>query len=163
MTIDKRVHRLLGSGVYADVFQVNGRAHKLFKSGPEIPPRQTKERRKRVFECQCAALRRASGDSWLKEHIVTFYGTRVIEDVLDPCGSSGKDDYLLDCCCVLQLIDPDEVAFKLTTEGVRENNDHIRRAVSLFTRLGIAVLDSSVYYFTDEEQFKFIDIEMEYC
>jgi hypothetical protein len=92
MIIDKRVHPLLGSGVYADVFAVDGRAYKLFKSGPEAPPRQTREGRRRIFQSQTEGYQRIGNHAWLSSHVPTYFGTRTIEDVIDECGNTTKAD-----------------------------------------------------------------------
>jgi hypothetical protein len=163
MRVDFRLHCLLGYGSYAEVFAVEGRALKLFTSGPEVPPRQTREGRRRVFECECEAYQLVSNEPWLRDHVATFYGPCVPEDVVDKDGTSVRNNYLLNCCYALELIGPAEIAFKATTEGVRDNNEHIRRAIERFGKLGIEALDSSVFFHSDPERFKFIDIGMKDC
>ena len=96
MVIDMRSY--LKSGNYADVFAVGGRAYKLFKSGPDVPPRQTKEGRRRVFESQCKAFRLAPLDPFLRCHTAEFHGVQILEDVIDADGKSIQGSYLLDCC-----------------------------------------------------------------
>lgn len=162
MLIDMRLHRQVGSGVYADVFAVGDRAYKLFKSGPEVPPRQTKESRRRVFECQCEAFQIAGSDPWLRGHVAAFHGLCVLEDVLDKNGGSVQSAYLLDCCYGIELFGPTEIDFKATAEWVR-NHEHIGTALHRFAQLGIAALDSSVFRYDDPEKFKFIDIELTDC
>src|SRR5215467_6586061 len=107
MIIDKRVHHLLGSrGVWADVFQVNTRAFKLFHSGPEVPPYQLREGRERRFSCQIEAYQRITDqDSWLAAHTATFYGSCLIDDVIAENGSSIKANYLLHCCYSMEVSD----------------------------------------------------------
>lgn len=164
MIIDLRLHRKLGSGVYSDVFAADSKAYKLFKSGPEVPPRQTKAGRRRVFECQCEAFQLASADPWLRNHIATFHGPCRIEDVLDETGIGIAAAYLLDCCYALELIGPDEVDFKVTADWVvQQSGAHIKEAVERFDRIGISALDSSVFHYADPERFKFIDIELRNC
>ena len=160
MIIDLRLHRKIGEGVYADVFAMESKAYKLFKSGPEIPPRQTKVGRRRVFEAQCEAFRAAFNDPWLRNHVAAFYGPCVIEDVLDTEGISNKGRYLLDCCYGLELIFSEGGEHKITEVGVRENCEHVREAIRRFNQIGIDVHDSSVFEHADAERFKFIDIEM---
>lgn len=159
MIIDMRSHRKVGSGVYSDVFAVDDSAFKLFRSGPEVPPRQTKEGRRRVFEQQCEAYRLAGGEPWLRDHVATFHGVCVIQDVIDMDGSSLQDAYLLDCCYAIELFDPGEIDFKVTSEWVRDHQ-HIEKALQCFAQLGIAALDSSVFRYDDPAKFKFIDIEL---
>ncbi len=161
--IDICRHCRLGSGVYADVFAIENKAYKLYKSGPEIPPRQTKEGRKRVYACQLEALKLSCQNVWLKDHVAKLYGACTIDDVLDQTGASVRDAYLLDCCQILELIDPNEIACKVTTEGLRDNNEHLRKAMRRFDGLGIAAKDSSVFWPDDPARFKFIDIEMRDC
>lgn len=162
--IDLRIHQKIGSGVYADVFVVDFKAYKLFKAGPEVPPRQTKAGRRRVFESQCEAFRLASNDLWLRNHVATLHGCCVIEDVLDGMGTSIGAEYLLDCCYVLEQIGPGEIDFKVTAEWVvAQGGAHLQEAFERFERIGVSVLDSSVFYYDDPERFKFIDIEMRDC
>lgn len=162
MVIDIRKHRKIGSGVYADIFDVDSKAWKVFKSGPEIPPRQTKEGRKRVFECQCEAFQLASADPILRNHVAGFYGRCQIEDVLDVDGNSILSAYLPDCCYGIEFIN--EIDSKVTSEWViQQGADHLKAAVERFTLIGINVLDSSVFNYADPDRFKFIDIEMRHC
>jgi hypothetical protein len=161
--IDGRKHRRIGSGVYADVFAVDAKAFKAFKSGPEIPPRQTKAGRRRVFECQCEAFQLASADPILRNHIAAFYGSCVIEDVLDVAGKSIISSYLPDCCYALELIGSDGVDSKVTAEWVVQQGDHLKAAIERFGLIGIDVHDSSVFDYADPDRFKFIDIEMRDC
>jgi hypothetical protein len=162
MVIDMRSHRQIGTGVYADVFAVDDRAYKLFRSRPEVPPRQTRDGRRRVFECQCEAFAIAGSDPWLRDHVAVFHGVCVVEDVLDKNGGSVQSAYLLDCCYAMELFDPGEIDFKATAEWVR-NHKHIGAALQRFTQLGIAALDSSVFRYDDPATFKFIDIELRNC
>jgi hypothetical protein len=159
MVIDRRLHRAVGAGFYADIFAVGEAAYKLFRSGPEIPPRQTRDGRRRVFESQCEAFKIAQGDPWLCGHIAAFRGVRVVEDVLGDNGESLQDAYLLDCCYGIELFGPGEIDFKVTADCVR-NQGHIGRALDRFATLGIAALDASVFFHGDPDRFKFIDIEI---
>jgi hypothetical protein len=170
MVIDKRIHRNLGlRGVYADVFEVDGRAYKLFLSGPESLPRQTKAGRKRVFESQCEAFRSLSKDPWLQSHAATFFGNCTIDDVIGEDGTSVEDDYLLDCCYSLELLDLGEV---IQETGLYRNEAkawsvgcddhwHMKEAKARFKALGISTMDASVVFPNDPEKFKFIDFEIE--
>ncbi|MGA3238711.1 MAG: hypothetical protein ABSG03_20730 [Bryobacteraceae bacterium] len=98
MVISFKTDRRLGDGAYSVVYELNGRAFKLFKRYPQVPPRQTEEGRRLTYQHQCEAYELASCDSLLKHHIATFYGRVAIEDVIDTDGRSVKDSYLLDCC-----------------------------------------------------------------
>jgi hypothetical protein len=158
MVIDRRIHRLRGSGEYGDIFEIEGRAYKLFKSWPEVLPRRTKEGRRQVFENQCAAYRLLSGNPWLERHAARFYGKQDVSQVIGDDGSIESDKYLLDCCYGLELIDsPDLVA--VTLPGVREDHKHIRKAAEQFAALGIVISDASVFDHADSERFKFVDFE----
>ena len=162
MTIDLRSCHQVGSGVYADVFAVDELAYKLFKSGPEVPPRQTRDGRRRVFECQCEAFQVACNDPWLRHHIAEFHGTFVVADVIGTDGSSKQESYLLDCCYAIELFRDGEIDVKVTAEWVRYHG-HIVNALRRLDQLGINALDSSVFGYADPERFKFIDIEMKNC
>jgi hypothetical protein len=166
MIIDMNVNRLLGSGVYADVFELDGRAYKLFRSRPEVPPRQTREGRRRVFQSQCEAFRLLSHNLWLQSHAADFYGVCIIDEVIDKIGLSVKSGYLLDCCYILELLDPGEGdpetgLFRNEAKVDVLAHGHLREAVARFADLGISTLDSSVFFQADSEKFKFIDIEMD--
>jgi hypothetical protein len=182
MTIDKRVHRLLGFGLggfWADVFEVDGKAYKLFRSRPEIPPYQMREGRERIFHSQVEAYRRLEySDPWLAGHAATFYGSCSIDDVIDESGKSVQEEYLLDCCYALEVLDPGEQdkrtllyrnEVKLTRikaltlspagAGYPSHLKHLAEAEERFTKLGIYTYDASVFFSTDREKFKFIDFD----
>ena len=170
MVIDKRIHRRLGHrGVYADVFEVDGRAYKLFLSGPDVPPRQTKAGRKRVFESQCVAFRSLSQDPWLQSHASAFLGQCSIDDVIGDDGTSAKDDYLLDCCYGIELLDLGEISQETllyrneakASSVTDDDHQHIKEARTRFKALGISTTDASVVFPNDPEKFKFIDFEIE--
>ena len=162
MIIDMRSHRRIGGGVDADVFAVGDRAYKLFRSGPEIPPRRTKEGRRLVFECQYKAFQLAAVDSFLGLHIAEFHGVQILDDVIDGDGNSLQTSYLLDCCYAVELFGSTAIEIKATDERV-QGDEHIERARQRFQELGIATLDSSVFRYDDPVRFKFIDIEMKDC
>lgn len=162
MTIDFKLNRLLGSGVYGDVFEVGTSAFKLFRSKPIAPPRQTPIGRKRLFECQCQAFKIAASHSWLREHTASFEGTRLIEDVLDQSGRSIRSEYLLECCYETELFPPRTPEAKAGANGVR-SLQHIELAIQQFSLFGIDALDASIFDFDDPARFKFIDIQMKNC
>jgi len=158
MVIDFTLHKQLGSGgAYADIFSVDGKAYKLFKSGPEFPPRQTREGRRRVYASQVEAYSRAGCDPELSRHTARFYGPCVIEDVIGLDGNSIRDTYLLDACYAVEILIGDEL--KVTATEAVEKYPHITKARIAFERLGIQTSDASVFNYNDAEKFKFIDIE----
>jgi hypothetical protein len=118
VVIDRRVHRCLNAGVYADVFEVEGFAFKAFRSGPDLPPRQTREGRRKVFENQCEAYRLLTNDPWLQGHCATFYGERSLVRIIGEDGEDDSSRFLLDCCYCLELLDGTE----------KKANDPCRRA-----------------------------------
>jgi hypothetical protein len=159
MIFDRRCHRQIGGGFYADVFAVEDRAYKLFKNGPEVPPRQTTEGRRRIFERQCEAFRTAAAHSSLRNHVAQFVGIINVADVIDGDGLSVGTGYLLDCCYAIELFGPGHTEAKATAPDVRWL-EHIDTALQQFRQLGINALDSSVFDYADSQRFKFIDIEM---
>jgi hypothetical protein len=172
MVIDKRIQRILSSGNYADLFEVDGRVYKLFRSGPEVPPRQTRVGRKHVFESQCEAFRSLSKDPWLQSHAATFFGNCIIDDVIGEDGTSVSDCYLLDCCYSLELLDLGEVdqetglhKNEAKASSIEcDNYPHITEAKARFKALGISTRDASLVLPYDPAKFKFIDFEIEgYC
>jgi hypothetical protein len=184
MTIDKRVHRHLASGNYADVFEGDGRAYKLFKSGPHFPPIHIMGPSKLVFRNQVIAYQRLAYDPWLASHAPAFYGTCTIRDVIDENGNSIKEKYLLDYCYALEILDLGETdlrtglysnEIKLLDLKLRHKKfdsligapkydyaDHLNEAEARFTMLGITLDDSSVLFHADPLNFKFIDFEAHY-
>ena len=163
MVINFGTQSKLGEGVYSVVYEVEGRAFKLFKRYPQFPPRQTEEGRRLTFQHQCQAYELASGDPFLQHHIGTYYGRAIIDDVIDEDGSSVKESYLLDCCYVLEVMRGVETktasALRL---GEIEHFDHIRQATDKFASIGIVFLDSSVFDAADPVRYKFIDFELPY-
>jgi len=162
MVIDLRCHRRIGLGEYADVFAANDRAYKIFRNGPEVPPRRTKEGRRRVFDCQCKAFQLAAVDPFLVRHIAEFHGVQVIHDVLNEDGNSLQSAYLLDCCYSVELFGSDDTEVKATDDTVRDH-EHIEKARQRFREVGITTSDSSIFRYEDPDRFKFIDIEITDC
>ena len=163
MVINFNTHQRLGEGVYAIVYEVEGRAFKLFKRYPQVPPKQTEEGRRLTFQHQCQAYERASSDPFLKNHIATYYGRAIIDDVIDENGDSAEESYLLDCCYAVEVMGGGETK---TASALRlaefERYPHIREATDRFAGIGIAFLDSSVFDAVDPERFRFIDFELPY-
>ena len=163
MVINFNTHQRLGEGVYAIVYEVEGRAFKLFKRYPQFPPKQPEEGRRLTFQHQCQAYEIASSDPILKNHIATYYGRAIIDDVIDEDGGSAKESYLPDCCYVVEVMRGVETktasALRL---GEIEQVDHIRQATDKFASIGIVFLDSSVFDAADPVRYKFIDFELPY-
>jgi hypothetical protein len=163
MVINFNAHWKLGEGVYSGVYEVEGRAFKLFKRYPQFPPRQTEEGRRLTFQHQCQAYERASSGTFLKNHIATYYGQFIIDDVVGADGSSLKESYLLDCCYIMEVMGGSETK---TASALRlaeiERFPHIKEAADRFAGIGIEYRDSSVFGVDDPEHFKFIDFELPY-
>lgn len=163
MVVNFGIHRKLGEGAYSVVYEVDGRAFKLFKRYPQFPPKQTEGGRRLTFQHQCQAYEKASGDPFLTNHIATYYGQCIIDDVIDTEGSSVKEPYLLDCCYAVEVMGGSETKTASTLRlGEIEQFAHIREATDRFTSIGIAFLDSSVFDAADPERYKFIDFELPY-
>jgi len=175
MVIDKRVHRQLGwRGVYADVFEIGGKAYKLFLSRPEVPPRQTREGRKRIFHSQVDAYERIEKcDAWLAAHTPEFYGTCSIQDVIGDSGEIVNENYLLDCCYAMGVLDLGE---RDTDTGLYRNEaklaglfsfsagyaphlKHLEEAETRFKSLQINTSDASVCFPNDPARFKVFDFD----
>ncbi len=161
MVIHFGTHRKLGEGVYSVVYEIDGRAFKLFKRYPQFPPRQTEEGRRLVFRRQCDAYERAAHDPFLKNHTATYFGPCVIDDVVEADGISVKDAYLLDCCYAVEVVGGRETKTASALQlSEFEKYPHIRAAVNRLAEIGIEVGDSSVFDVDDPERFKFIDFEL---
>lgn len=152
MVINMNLHPTLGEGVYAHVFQVDDKAYKLFLS---FRPPQTEEKRRSTFQSQCRAYHRAASDPDLTKHIATFNGTCAIEDVVDLEQKSIKDNYLLDCCYVLEVLS----GSKAKVLAVRDGLSYLHDAYFAFHRKGFYLGDADVFNFDDPERFKFIDFD----
>src|SRR5258707_201119 len=109
MVIDLSAHKGFKSGAYAIVCPVDGKAYKIFMSGPEVPPRMTREGRRRVYESQCAAYELASGDEFLRKHVPHYFGAVTVENVIGTGGASIKEDFLLECCYATELLEGPEL------------------------------------------------------
>jgi hypothetical protein len=155
--LDMRVHRVLGSGVYSDVFEVDGMAYKVFKGWPSVPPRQTIDGRRLVFRAQCDGYERAGACPPLSSHIPRFYGVRRVDDVLDRAGQSIRRQYILDCCYVMDRIVGK--SRKWPSVNNPELYPHIAAMQSRCEGLHIAVLDADVFRHADPERFVVIDFE----
>jgi hypothetical protein len=157
MTIRMDVHHRLSdesgaySGATADVFDVGGIAYKVFRVYGVASPERARDR----FESQCEAYRRAAADPWLRLHAATFYGSASIEDIINEDGESIGEQYLLDCCCCMELLSGNEK--KLSMCDVRKSSEHLQEAKRRFSEAGIDLSDSSVFNGEDRERFKLID------
>lgn len=154
--LGQRAVRLGPGGVYAHAFAVDGKAYKVFLSGPEIPPKQSRQGRIATFHAQCKAYELASGDAYLRDHVPTFFGCHFIEDVIDENGQSLKQYYLLDCCYAMEILTGEETKFP---RNYQAQHAHLHDAVRRFDELGINVRDASAFQMTDPVAFKFIDFE----
>jgi len=160
MIIDLRTCTDRKSGEYSIVSSFCGRAYKLFRSKPEVPPRRMKEGRREIFLRQCEAYRVASSFVYLAKHIPAYFGTITIDDVIGESGESIKDDFLLDCCYVTEQLDGAE--YKVTAANVLENYPHVAEERKRMENYRIRTMDASVFYADDPERFKIIDFEMEF-
>lgn len=147
--------RIIGRGIYAKVFDLEGKAYKLFVRVDGPPPKQTVEGRRRTFLAQCEAYERASQDLLLRDHIAANFGPCVVEDVINLNGI--KDSFLLNCCYSIELLGGEETKFPA---NYVETYSHLADAIRRFRNLGIDLTDSSVFDIDDPLRFKFIDFEM---
>lgn len=150
MIINFNLHPTLGEGVYAHVFQIDDKAYKLFLA---YPSHHSEEKRRSTFQSQCAAYQRAGSDPDLKKHVATFYGTCVIEDVIDKAGQSIKGKYMLDCCYILEALN----GSKTKVLAVRDAYSYVGEAYVAFHQKGFSLADADIFNFDDPERFKFID------
>ena len=153
--VDMRIHRQLGIGVYSDVYEVDGRAYKLFRNGPELPPKQTTNGRKQVFENQCEAYRLALNDELLRHHIPEFHGPANIQDVVDREGKSIPEYYLRKCCYSMSICEGKDDPVALHSKIYK----HVEEALRRFRNLGIHAHDGSIFLAFDPEAFQIIDFE----
>lgn len=151
----------INCGAYADIFRPPGEAavYKLFVSNRHqttmtqgLTNPAENERRRAVFESECAAYEIAAQDSFLREHVPASFRRIAVSDVLDGDASAAAA-YLRNCCYSVEYIDG--VARKL---GGVPALPHIEMAVWAFRRAGILHMsDASVFFADDPRRFKFID------
>jgi hypothetical protein len=156
---------VIAAGAYAEVFWPSGQGivYKLFisvkhetnlKQGLTDP--KDNDRRRKVFDSECAAYEIAGRDSLLRKHIPGSFHRCEIADVRD-CGGSVVADYLADCCYAVEHIDGDDN--KLV---VVENYPHIAQIKAAFEQAGIHhTRDASVFFAEDHARFKLIDFALE--
>lgn len=137
-------------GVYAHVFQIDDRAYKLFLA---YPSHHSEEKRRSTFQSQCEAYRRAGSDPDLTKHVAVFYGTCVIEDVIDKDGQSIKGNYMLDSCYVLEVLSGSHAKVL----AVRDEYSYVSDAYFAFQKKGFDLADADIFNFDDPEWFKFVD------
>ena len=147
-------------GVYSIVYFLDDRAYKLFRSRPEVPPRQTREGRREIFNRQCEGYRVAASFAYVSAHIPQYFGNMVVEDVISTRGSSIKDDFLLDCCYVIERLVGQEN--KVTDDVVLEQWPHVFEERRRLESYRIRTMDASVFNADDPTGFKLIDFEMEF-
>jgi hypothetical protein len=140
----------LDGGVYAHIFKIDDKVYKLFLA---FPSPHSEEKRRSTFQSQCDAYRRADLDPDLKRHVAMFYGTCVIEDVLDEKGQSIKDNYMLDCCHVLEALN----GSKAKVLAIRDHYSYVHDAYLAFLQKGFQLADAHIFNFDDPERFKFVD------
>jgi hypothetical protein len=160
LTIKMDVHHRFGiepnaySGATADVFDVNGKAYKVFRVyGVARLPEQVKT----LFESECEAYKRAAADAWLRHHTAAFYGSCAFEDIVDIEGNSVGDQYALDCSYGIELLFGSEG--KLYADGL-QTFAHLQEARRRFRMKGIDVRDSSVFNYENAQEFKLIDFRL---
>jgi hypothetical protein len=73
--------------------------------------------------------------------------------VIDKEGMSIRNNYMLDCCCVLELLE----GSKAKVLAVRDKFDYLYDAYFTFRQKGFDLPDADVFNFDDPERFKFID------
>jgi hypothetical protein len=145
------------SGATADVFEVGGKAYKLFRvRGATRTPHEVQV----LFESECCAYARAAENPHLTRHVATFNGLCQVEEVINIQGDSVKGEYQLDCCYILELLAGCEA--KLYADGLRDRYEYLRDAQNAFRSCGIDASDSSVFNYQDRERFKFIDFRVDH-
>src|SRR5579862_3198108 len=138
LIIDMRLHPSLGEGVYAHIFGVGDKAFKLFLA---YPTPHSEEKRRSTFQSQCEAYSRAASDASLRSHVPIFFGPHPIGDVIDKEGKSIKQNYMTDCCYVLEALDgPHEKVL-----AVRDQFDHLIEAYRIFSQKGFDLHDGDVF------------------
>jgi hypothetical protein len=167
-TLILRTDDRIASGAYADIFRPPGGklAHKLFVSGKHptnvsqgLTRPEDDQRRRKTFISECEAYDRVAQDAFLRDHVPHSFGRCTVADVLHS-GESIADFYMLDHCYVMEYIEAD--ARKLGECPVGSRPAHIERALHAFRKIGVFhLIDTSVFFLDDPDNFKFIDFAIE--
>jgi hypothetical protein len=167
-TLILRTEDLIASGAYADIFRPPGSklAYQLFVSGKHpttasqgLTRPEDDERRRKTFISECEAYDRVTQDPFLRHHTPHSFGRCTVADVLRST-KSVADLYMLDHCYVMEYIEGN--AKKLGECPVDSCPDHIERALNAFRNIGIFhLIDTSVFFLDDPDNFKFIDFAIE--
>jgi len=158
----------IGFGAYADIFWAPAETHayKLFASGQHptnlsqgLTRPEDDNRRRSTFLSECEAYRRAEQHPYLRNHIPSFPGPCVIQDVMDSAQSVAHH-YMLDHCYAMEYISG--VPEKLGGYPTGFRPKHLEDALTAFHEVGIChVKDASVFFLNDPDNFKFIDFAIE--
>lgn len=143
---------------FADLFldPAERKAFKLFKNHkhPNVcPERGTKEDdlRRLMFEAEKQAYEIATADEHLKTYSPVFYGARNVSRVVALNGRDITEQYLLECCLELEMLEGKDVKF----ENVRNRFEQVEK---LFNRAGIRhTKDMSAFVNVNRSDIKLID------
>ena len=159
---------IIGCGAYADIFRPPQAmlVYKLFVSGrhptnvgQNLTRPQDDDRRQKTFTSECEAYDRAAQHPFLRNHIPQSFRRCVVEDVTGPAGSVA-DCYMLDHCYAMEYIAGNPG--KLGQYPLDSRAGHIESALHAFHDAGIHhLIDASVFFPDDPDNFKFIDFAME--
>lgn len=163
-----RMEDKFDSGAYADIFRAPGEilVYKLFVGGQHptnvsqsLTRREDDHRRRNTFLSECAAYDRAGLHPYLRHHIALLADRYVIENVTDGARSVAHQ-YMLDHCYAMEYISGSARKFGQYPSDSRP--EHIQKALRTFYEAGIChLIDASVFFPDDPDNFKFIDFAIE--
>jgi hypothetical protein len=163
-----KIANKIGCGAYADIFRAPQEivVYKLFISGKhptnqsqDLTEPEDDDRRQKTFVSECEAYRLASKHSFLAKHVPRFFRPCVIHDVVGSAGSVAEQ-FMLDHCYSMEYIDGVPVEIGELFAG--NCPVHVERALQAFRECGIKhLLDASVFFAHDPNNFKFIDFAVE--
>jgi hypothetical protein len=136
-----RAEDRIAEGSFADVFAIpeEGTVAKLFRAA-EDPGliRETLD----VFGAECAAYEILGEHTDLAVHAPEYHGQVAVESVEDDRGFDWSVRYMLNCCYVMERLEPPEASVFEVTDAW----PHVLALMAAFQAVGIAyVSDASVF------------------
>lgn len=157
-----RTQDRIGVGAFAEVFRhpQNGRVYKLFKqsdTGNLLNDNSEHEpgMRRLVFQAEREAYVIAMRSDAIRPFIPTYYGTCEVDQVIDDDGSDISDQFMLECCYIVDFVEGDDT--KLTNNLVQQH-EHLRQLTAAMVENGITYWnDGAVFHPADPARTKIID------
>lgn len=148
-----RAEDRIAEGSYADIFAIpaDGTVAKLFRA---VEDPALMQEALDVFGAECAAYEILGEHADLAVHAPEYHGQLAVESVEDDRGFDWSPRYMLDCCYVMEWLEPPEASVFEVTEAW----PHVLALMAAFQAVGIAyVSDASVFGWDVPRTTKLID------